>query len=180
MRLSCVFCLCRGASNCNVASNCLDETWPMVPGSDKVSCTEGVCVCLQCFTVNVSTGLCQVYAPCFSYNDDADTCIDQRQSQTKAFILSVLLSSVGAANFYTGYYSLGGAQLGLLVGMVLLCGSCLSCTCVLCRCGGHCCELCDEEVSQHLVCWGLSTLHQNKCTLAEHTHCVHSTHNSTT
>ena len=147
--------LCCRAFNCTHDLDCVYEM-PSMSQSEKIACLNGTCLCLDCFTANASTGHCQLYTPCFDYDPNDDTCIDLRQSQTTAFILSLFLSSIGAANFYIGQYVLGGTQLGLLLTIFLLCYSCTCCVCFCCGsepdCLPDCCQLCDEEVSGKVLC----------------------------
>lgn len=69
-------------------------------------CT-GQCVCNDCFMINDSSGKCRICSE-FSYREDIESCgLDNRQSQLTAFLLSIFLSSTGAANFYIGRNDLG-------------------------------------------------------------------------
>ena len=70
----------------------------------------GKCVCNDCFmrATNGTCRLCQDYL----YSDGQQQCVtDNRPSQLTAFLLSLFLSSTGAANFYIGQNSLGEAYL---------------------------------------------------------------------
>lgn len=67
---------------------------------------EDLCVCSGCFAYN-SAGLCTV-CPSYQYNNASGECgIDRRPKQLTAFLLSLFLSSVGAANFYIHQNGLG-------------------------------------------------------------------------
>ena len=72
------------------------------------------------------------------------TCDDERRSQLVAFLLSIFLSGVGAANFYIGQNGLAGGQLAILAVLILVAcfGICIPC-CVMC------CVLGDSDV---MVC----------------------------
>ena len=69
-----------------------------------IKCRNTVCVCKDCFVLLNDT--C-VDAPCHDYNEHSQDCEDLRRSQKTALLLSVFLSSIGAANFYIGQYGLG-------------------------------------------------------------------------
>ena len=73
---------------------------------DIISCenSSGLCQCSNCFVRENDTCTLE---ECHRYDSDKMQCVDQRRSQKTAFILSVLLSSTGAANFYIGQKVLG-------------------------------------------------------------------------
>ena len=73
---------------------------------DIISCdnSSGLCQCNNCFVRENDT--CTLL-DCHHYDSEGMQCVDQRRSQKTAFILSVVLSSTGAANFYIGQYLLG-------------------------------------------------------------------------
>lgn len=57
--------------------------------------------------INDSTGQCRVCSE-YNYRDSFELCgLDNRPSQLTAFLLSLFLSSTGAANFYIGRTDLG-------------------------------------------------------------------------
>ncbi len=88
--------------------SCLDSQFGTNVPSDLVHCNtdSGLCVCSQCFVRINNT--CEVIAPlCRNYSLDTRQCVEHRKSQETTFLLSVFLSSVGAANFYIGDYVLG-------------------------------------------------------------------------
>lgn len=87
-----------------------------------VNCSAGECVCSECFYFDSDSNRCAVDTPCRTYDTDGDTCEDHRRSQRTAFVLSVILSSTGAANFYIARYELAVPQ--LLVLLVLIIASC--------------------------------------------------------
>jgi len=64
--------------------------------------SSGLCQCNYCFIRENDT--CAL-ARCHNWNNVQ--CVDKRRSQKTAFLLSVFLSSTGAANFYIGQYDLG-------------------------------------------------------------------------
>ena len=61
-------------------------------------------MCSDCF-VRLHD-VCSV-AECHSYQPSELECEDKRRSQKTAFLLSVFLSSVGAANFYIADHKIG-------------------------------------------------------------------------
>lgn len=68
----------------------------------------GSCVCSDCFMLDgqgqCSSTLCIDY----QYNNGSGVCLpDNRPSQLTAFLLSLFLSSTGAANFFIGQDGLG-------------------------------------------------------------------------
>lgn len=66
----------------------------------------GQCVCNDCFMMDDSTGRCSVCSD-YPYTSPGGCGTDNRQSQLTAFLLSLFLSSTGAANFYIGRNELG-------------------------------------------------------------------------
>ena len=130
--------------SCTNDSECVPTEFPTanVP-SELVSCVDGACLCLQCFTPNTTSGLCALHRPCFDYDYLRDECVDNRKSRETALLLSIFLSSSGAANFYIGQNVLGGVQLGLLT--ILILSICL-CTC----CG--CCLICFDDDFEGCCC----------------------------
>ena len=66
----------------------------------------GQCVCEMCFTRN-SSGQCQICSD-YPFSNTLGECgVDDRPRQLTAFLLSLFLSSTGAANFYIGQTNLG-------------------------------------------------------------------------
>ena len=88
---------------------------------DLVSCFSNSCLCMGCFTINTTTGGCQVL-DCFDLNNG--TCVDRRQSQLTALLLSLFLSPFGVGNFYIAQWGLGAAQISLFVFFLLNCTGC--------------------------------------------------------
>ena len=98
---------CVNDSDCYVGS---------VPATLVECLGTGVCSCQECFSLNTTTNRCYTeYPDCYFYNSTIGQCQDNRLSQLTAFLLSLFLSEVGAANFYIRRYDLAGAQLALLV-----------------------------------------------------------------
>ena len=65
------------------------------------------CECNDCFMVDPKNGTC-FFCSDYLYNTTSRTCgTDFRQDQRRAFVLSLFLSSTGAANFYIQSYGLG-------------------------------------------------------------------------
>ena len=132
---------------CTGDYECAPVDYPTVP-SDLVSCVDGACLCLRCFTPNTTSGQCVLQSPCFGYNNSTDTCIDNRKSQETALLLSIFLSSTGAANLYIGQYVLGWVQLSLLAILLLSLCTCFGCGCCIICCDDEfedCCDCYDGE-----------------------------------
>ena len=96
---------------CTVGNNsqCVDGGATGVPQSLVECATGGVCVCNECFELD-STGRCTQNMMCpdeYYFSRDTGACVDERPSQLTAFLLSLFLSSTGAANFYIGRNGLG-------------------------------------------------------------------------
>ena len=70
-------------------------------------CSDGVCVCNKCFSLNPETSMCFACRD-YPFITSTNMCgSDVRQDQRRAFFLSLFLSSTGAANFYIKSYALG-------------------------------------------------------------------------
>ena len=88
---------------CQNNSNCYPDgiTSPI----SYISCVQGKCICSgSCFTLN---GPICGFSKCGSYDSNTGICTSFAKSQTVAFLLSLFVSSVGAANFYIGQNGLG-------------------------------------------------------------------------
>eukprot|EP00731_Ephydatia_muelleri_P006821 Em0003g1069a len=75
-----------------------------------INCSNQKCVCSGCFYATISYKSC-AYQSCWEYAKTTQTCNDLRKDQRTAFLLSLFLSALGAANFYIERYDLGGIQL---------------------------------------------------------------------
>ena len=71
-----------------------------------INCSNQKCVCSDCFYAANSYKSC-AYQRCWEYDKTAQTCNDLRKDQRTAFLLSVFLSALGAANFYIEQYVMG-------------------------------------------------------------------------
>lgn len=89
-----------------------------------------------------------MYEPCFGYDQTSQECLDYRKSHVTALVLSILLSSLGAANFYIDQTWLGVAQLSILLVLVTSVCLCTSYLCCLVCCEDECEDCCCES------CWG--------------------------
>lgn len=94
---------------CTVDNNtaCLPDGISVVP-SNLITCSNGdFCICNECFERG-DDGRCQLNS-CdeYFYDESERECVDDRPSQLTAFLLSLFLSSTGAANFYIGRDDLG-------------------------------------------------------------------------
>ena len=116
--------------SCNNNSDCYSNA--TVPSS-LVECFSSVCRCMECFERG-SDGRCTIEFPtCYFYNSGTLSCQDDRRSQLVAFLLSLFLSGVGAANFYIGQTGLAAGQLTLFIAVMLITcfAACIPC-CVMC------------------------------------------------
>ena len=97
-----------------------------------IECTNNICFCGDCFSQD-DNGRCVIENECYYYNDRTAECVDNRRSQVTAFVLSMLLSSVGAANFYIERYDLAVSQLVLFL-FTLVFPCCMICIplCFIC------------------------------------------------
>ena len=93
---------------CMSNQNCTPPQFNNVPDTLVQCDSQNLCLCEECFTLNATTGRCDIDS-CIDYYYDSTTrmCVDDRPSQLTAFLLSLFLSSTGAANFYIGQTGLG-------------------------------------------------------------------------
>eukprot|EP00731_Ephydatia_muelleri_P006792 Em0003g1040a len=101
--------LCSNSSDCYPAA--LNGT--SVP-TKYINCSNQKCVCSDCFYATNSYKSC-AYQSCWEYDKTTQTCNDLRKDQRTAFLLSLFLSALGAANFYIEQYTMAGFQLAILV-----------------------------------------------------------------
>ncbi len=134
----------------NDNSQCYPDGVSSVP-SRLVECVNDFCSCNECFE-NGNDGRCAALFPnntCYFYNSGTTTCQDDRRSQLVAFLLSLFLSGVGAANFYVGQDGLAAGQLVLFLSIILISclAICLPCCLVCCvmgddaKVGNNCCAM---------------------------------------
>ena len=123
-------------SSCSNNIDCLAENVTSIVPSRYVECDGGVCVCTECFERD-DNGTCSIVSPGCYYFENSE-CVDNRRSQLVAFLLSLFLGEVGAANFYIGQNGLGAGQLVLFLStfIIICCGACLPICCVCCIIGG--------------------------------------------
>ena len=122
--------------SCDDNSDCYPNA--TVPSS-LVECFSGVCRCMECFELG-SDGRCTIEFPtCYFYDSGTLSCQDDRRSQLVAFLLSLFLSGVGAANFYVGQTGLAVGQLVLFLAVFLI-----SCAFICIPCCLFCCVAGDE------------------------------------
>ena len=99
----------RQTAGCQNVTDCLP---PGVANTNTnfAQCTAGQCVCTDCF-MSIDGSRCQICTD-YPYDNAQDRCgRDGRPRQLTAFLLSLFLSSTGAANFYIGQNGLGKACL---------------------------------------------------------------------
>eukprot|EP00731_Ephydatia_muelleri_P006841 Em0003g1089a len=108
------------ANLCNTTDDCYpaDLIVHQVPAV-YINCSDNKCVCTGCFYSTNGYKSCG-YKRCWQYVAATHTCEDLRKDQRTAFLLSLFLSFVGAANFYIEQYTLGGLQLAFLVLMPII------------------------------------------------------------
>ena len=97
-------------SLCTISSDCYPAglNGSSVP-TKFINCSNQKCVCSDCFYAANSYKSC-AYQRCWEYDKTAQTCNDLRKDQRTAFLLSVFLSALGAANFYIEQYVMGMYQ----------------------------------------------------------------------
>jgi hypothetical protein len=103
-----------------------------------VMCRNGTCVCQDCFYRLNDT--CEK-RKCHHFENDTRSCVDDRKSQKDILILSIFLSSTGAANSYIGQDTLGLIQSGILLLTLILC----MCICCVKKCCLDCCSSFEDE-----------------------------------
>jgi len=90
----------RQTARCQNVTDCL-PLGVTNTNTNLAECIAGQCVCTDCFTSN-NGSRCQI-CPDYPYDNAQDRCgLDGRPRQLTAFLLSLFLSSTGAANFYIG------------------------------------------------------------------------------
>ena len=118
-----LFCsVTSGQQQCTEAEECYPSGYAQggisVPPS-YVNCTDGSCVCRDCFIFDSPAGTCVVDTPCWTFSTSNGSCEDRRRSQRTAVILAALLSVVGAANFYVARYEYAVSQLALFLCLII-------------------------------------------------------------
>lgn len=113
LSLSCVLC-----KQCQYNTDCTGV--PVHNESIYVRCSDGQCMCKtddHCFQYTPESDYpCTILQFCNEYSRVTDTCSNPNGYDWRtAFILSLLLSGTGAANFYIGRYDLAVPQLFLLL-----------------------------------------------------------------
>ena len=102
---------CRSVSlpndTCSTSNDCYPNNLygSRVP-TKYINCSDQKCVCSDCFYATNSYKSC-AYQRCWEYDDITQTCNDLRKDQRTAFLLSLFLSALGAANFYVQQYVMG-------------------------------------------------------------------------
>ena len=95
------------ASTCSNSSDCYPAGLNGTSAPTKyINCSNQKCVCSDCFYAINSYKSC-AYQRCWEYDKTTQTCNDLRKDQKTAFLLSLFLSALGAANFYIERYDLG-------------------------------------------------------------------------
>ena len=92
--------------SCTLDSQCHPAGSNYTIPSNLVRCDNvtGTCVCNECFSLWNDT--CSVKR-CHHFDEPSGVCEDNKKSQKTLLVLSVFLSSTGAANFYIGQEALG-------------------------------------------------------------------------
>eukprot|EP00731_Ephydatia_muelleri_P006840 Em0003g1088a len=107
-------------SQCSNSNGCYpaDLNGTSVP-TKYIKCSNQKCVCTDCFYATNSYKSC-AYQRCWEYDKTTHTCNDLRKDQRTAFLLSLFLSALGAANFYIEQNVIGGLQLATFVGVPII------------------------------------------------------------
>ena len=93
--------------SCSTSNDCYPDDLDRSSVPTKyINCSDQKCVCSDCFYATNSYKSC-AYQRCWKYDNITQTCNDLRKDQRTAFLLSLFLSALGAANFYIERYDLG-------------------------------------------------------------------------
>ena len=114
------FILCK---QCEYNTECTGV--PINNQSIYVRCSDGQCICKTddfCFQYTPESDYpCTILKSCNQYTRVTDTCANPNGYDWRtAFILALLLSGTGAANFYIGRYELAVPQLMLLLSALVI------------------------------------------------------------
>ena len=124
-----IFLLIAILSPCIICKQCEYNTdctgVPIYNESIYVRCSDGQCVCKTddyCFQYTPDSDYpCTILKTCNQYSRATDSCTNPNGYDWRtAFILALLLSGTGAANFYIGRYELAVPQLFILLSALLI------------------------------------------------------------
>ena len=117
---------------CTNDTDCFNSTLLNVTSTSLVQCINSKCVCTtECFHLNSTSGACSLpHSACYSYSPSDDTCHSSAPSWLTALILSVLLGTTGADNFYINRLEFAIPQ--LLLFLSPLCGCFAVCSYSVC------------------------------------------------
>lgn len=140
-------CLSLLLGTCPAQLNCTEDSECAVTIADGIGVclnSTGECGCNQslptsCFTVNTSSGLCQL-RNCFFYVGGEQVCREGEFSRTTALLLSIFLINFGAANFYIRQFALAIPQ--IIIGFMV-------CVFQFGSCGAACSK--DERTSRTCI-----------------------------
>ena len=111
-------------ANCTERTDCLEYSVLNGSTTSLVQCMSSECVCSsECFELNPTSKRCFLQtSQCYSYSLSDDTCHSTAPSWLTAFLLSLLIGTTGADNFYISRFDYAIPQ--LLLFLSPLCGCC--------------------------------------------------------
>ena len=107
---------------CTNSTDCFNSTLLNVSYISLVQCTDSECVCTtECFLLNSTSGKCSLPDNrCYAYSPSDDSCHSSAPSWLTAVLLSLLVGTTGADNFYINRFEFAIPQ--LLLFLSPLCG----------------------------------------------------------
>ena len=117
---------------CTNSTDCFNSTLLNVSYTSLVQCTDSECVCTtECFLLNSTSGKCSLPENrCYAYSPSDDSCHSSAPSWLTAVILSLLVGTTGADNFYINRFEFAIPQ--LLLFLSPLCGCFAFCSYTAC------------------------------------------------
>ena len=105
---------------CTKNTDCFKTS--VLSSTSLVQCVDSKCVCkTECFHLNSTSGQCYLpESPCYAYSSSDDVCHSSAPSWLTAVLLSLLLGTTGADNFYINRFEFAIPQ--LLLFLSPLCG----------------------------------------------------------
>ena len=127
IRCSVILLLCylsQTNSACTESTDCLEYSVLNVSTTSLVRCRSSECECSsECFELNLTSKRCFLQtSQCYSYSLSDDTCHSTAPSWLTTFLLSLLIGTTGADNFYISRFDYAIPQ--LLLFLSPLCGCC--------------------------------------------------------
>eukprot|EP00800_Vazella_pourtalesii_P008570 TRINITY_DN2229_c0_g1_i3.p1 TRINITY_DN2229_c0_g1~~TRINITY_DN2229_c0_g1_i3.p1 ORF type:complete len:202 (+),score=18.59 TRINITY_DN2229_c0_g1_i3:53-658(+) len=111
-------------SSCTEKTDCLEYSVLNGSTTSLVQCVSSECVCSsECFQLNLTSKRCFLRtSQCYSYSLSEDICHSTAPSWLTTFLLSLLIGTTGADNFYISRFDYAIPQ--LLLFLSPLCGCC--------------------------------------------------------